>query len=87
MEEYQAKEIIKMIAVCYPRFVEKKNDQDDPTLRLKLLKQKLMERSYQPTLDKVNKHIDTNRFEPTFADILPPKPYQPDKRWMEDTYD
>lgn len=87
MEKEEAEEIIELVVTAFPTFIEKKNEQDNPKLRVKLLYQKLLERSYKPTLEKVHNYIDTSSYEPKLADLLPPKPYKPDKRWEEHTYE
>lgn len=87
MERHEAKHIVKIILVAFPKYLDKKNEADDPEFKLTLLRDKLLERNYQTTLDKVNKYIETSPYEPSFSDILPPKPYKPDTEWEKYTYE
>jgi len=87
MNKDEARHIVKLILTAYPKYLDKKNEMDDPDFKLQLLRDKLLERSYQPTLEKVNKYIESSPYEPSFSDILPPKPYKPDREWEAYTHE
>lgn len=73
MTSDEAKDVIELIVSCYPKYVEKKNEHDNPKRRIQVLHQKLLKRDYKKTLRKVNNYIDSSPYEPSFSDILPAK--------------
>ena len=87
MNKEEASKVIELVVSCYPKFVEKKHDSDNPKLRIKLLQEKLLTRSFEKTWEKVNKHIETSPYEPKISEILPPEKYKPDYSWKDGLYD
>lgn len=70
MNSDQAKEIINLVVAAYPKYAQKKNEFDNPKLRVQTLHKKLMERDYSKSMDKVNSYIETSPYEPNLSDLL-----------------
>lgn len=67
----QQKDVLKKIITAYPRFLDKKTDYHDPTLKIKLWSGKLAQWDYDKTLNNLDRHIETSVFEPKIAEIKP----------------
>lgn len=82
MTDEQAKEIMMMIQVAYPRFLP--TDKELIKAKVDLWKSYMLEWDYEKAKANLRNHIATNKYEPTIADIRPTPKYVPDRKWKEE---